>query len=183
MKKIIFSALMLVLVLGVCSAIYSVPFSKKRERCTTAYACSIEQNSAFYSENKQYQKMSKTTIGISNSSDIYNLLTPELITFYETYFAKEKIITDLKPQKLARMTDTYDVSKNKMYALIIVQNISSKNKQKMTLTALSEKSDSELVRYGKEQFTIYIDSLSEDEKQLLAEKFGELKKTYKMPNV
>lgn len=166
MKKRIISAIIYTMLLTVCF-IGKVPYTKKREPCLG---------------DNRVQVVS-TTITNSRSREIFDMLTPELISYYETYIAKEKVVTGIKPQKLIRLTETYNVSENKMFALIIVQDIASKNKQKVSLTVLSEKSDNELIAYGREQFVVYIEGLPEEEKQMLAEKFEPLKKNYKLPAI
>ncbi|MDD4839655.1 MAG: hypothetical protein PHE93_03155 [Clostridia bacterium] len=119
----------------------------------------------------------------ANSKEIFDMINPQLINFYETYFAKEKIITNIKPLMLERMTQTYNASVNKMYALIVLQNIASKNGEKVTLSVLAEKSNVELINFGKVHFETYINNLPEEEKKLIGEKFDELKKGNYVPKL
>lgn len=113
--------------------------------------------------------------------EIFDLITPELIEFFEKSFIKANIITNLKPQKVEKMTNTYQVSEKKLFALLALQYICKKNNKKMTLQHLSKLSTVELIEIGREQGTIYYNNLSEEEKQQILADFDKLKQGGTVP--
>lgn len=113
--------------------------------------------------------------------EIFDLITPELIEFFEKSFIKANIITNLKPQKIEKMTNTYQVSEKKLFALIALQYICKKNNKKMTLQHLSKLSTVELIEIGREQGTNYYNNLSEEEKQQILADFDKLKQGGTVP--
>lgn len=187
-RKIMLAIMLSAAAISSAFALNNPDFADKRKLCQAVSPIALQQHTnEFYPEKTQvfdnFSVEGATHDEAESCGDLFDLITPDLIGFYETYFAKEAIITGLKSQKLDRLTETYSVSRNKLYTLLIIQNVCNKNGGKITLSRLSEMSNGELIRLAKSQFEQYIESLSDDERNIISQKFKELSEQGKVPKI
>ncbi|MDR3216653.1 MAG: hypothetical protein LBT55_04475 [Clostridiaceae bacterium] len=108
--------------------------------------------------------------------EIYDLITPEYIGFYETYIAKAPVITSISPRKLARLAENYNVSENKVRAVLACQNLMSLNGERKSVSELMRLPEKDFIKLVSKQTQAYINRLSEEEKITLNAEFKKLKK-------
>jgi len=186
-KSVLGFLLFLTTAFGIVAIPAKIPFTKKRILCQAA---EIEFNSRFedYSPQKFAQgnadgceKKIQSEAQSASAKDIFDIVTPELIEFFEQNFAKSNIITGLKPQRVQKLMKAYGVSENKLYTLIALQFICKQNGKKMTLTSLSKMSVGEIVALSRDEFTNYYNNLSEEERAQINQNFERHKEKHGMP--
>ena len=105
MKKIVFSLFILLL----CVTPLFVSTALKKTTVTYADQCDSE----VYSLSECYP---------SAVSDVFDLVTKELIDFYEKDFNPAKPITGMTDEHLKTLMKTYGISQNKLNTLLILQD-------------------------------------------------------------
>jgi len=120
---------------------------------------------------------------VSHSSDIFDLVSPELIKFYEDNFSKEPVISSVKGKKMEKMTEAYGAGENKIKVLIMINDLSTRNGDPVSMKELSQMSTPELFKVAKKNFEIYLNGISEEEKAKITENFNKLKESGKIPDI
>ncbi|MEG2540799.1 MAG: hypothetical protein RSB59_03385 [Clostridia bacterium] len=108
--------------------------------------------------------------------DIYTLINPNLIEFYETNIAKEKILSGVSPQKLQRMAEQLEISVAKLNAVIMLHDLICRQGENIDLKTVASMTDGEMFKTAKKYVMSFIATLSEAEKADLDAKFQQLKK-------
>ncbi|MDR2634684.1 MAG: hypothetical protein LBC13_01740 [Clostridiales bacterium] len=107
--------------------------------------------------------------------ELYDLITPEYIEFYEKHISKEPVITNVSRRKLTRIASSYNVSENKVRAVLACQNLAALNGRRMSVSELMKLPERDFIKLIAQQTQIFTDNLSEEEKIILNEEFKKLK--------
>jgi hypothetical protein len=164
--------------LAAVAAPFKTPFTKKRVLCDAAQCCDC----SFELADSGYP-LAPAAEQKSGAKEIFDLVSPELIEFFEQNFAKCDLITGMKPQRVQKLMKAYGVSEKKLYALIAIQFVCRKNGTKATLTSLSKMSVPKLMSLAREEFTKYYNNLPEEEKEQINKNFEKHKERHGVPKI
>ena len=146
--KTFFLALALVLLLGVVVTISALAF---------VFAPSIS------SDNPETK--------VARASGIEDMVTDELIAFYEKEIAKDTFISSMTTMKKNRLMSAYDISEKRLYLTLILQDLGARVDDHKDFNQIAQMNDKQLFSYGKTLVLSYIDTLTEEEKARLKDGF------------
>ena len=146
--KTSFLVLALVLLLGVVVTISALAF---------VFARSISSDNA---ETK-----------VARASGIEDMVTDELIEFYEKEIAKDTFISSMTTMKKNRLMSAYDISEKRLYLTLILQDLGARVDDHKDFNQIAQMNDKQLFSYGKTLVLSYIDTLTEEEKARLKDGF------------
>ena len=146
--KTSFLTLALVLLLGVVVTISALAF---------AFALSIS------SDNPETK--------VARASGIEDMVTDELIAFYEKEIAKDTFISSMTTMKKNRLMSAYDISEKRLYLTLILQDLGARVDDHKDFNQIAQMNDKQLFSYGKTLVLSFIDTLTEEEKARLKDGF------------
>ena len=146
--KTTFLALALVLLLGVVVTISALAF---------VFAPSIS------SDNPE--------TNVARASGIEDMVTDELIAFYEKEIAKDTFISSMTTMKKNRLMSAYDISEKRLYLTLILQDLGARVDNHKDFNQIAQMNDKQLFSYGKTLVLSFIDTLTEEEKARLKDGF------------
>lgn len=146
--KTTFLALALVLLLGVVVTISALAL---------VFAPSISSDS--------------TGTKVARASGIEDMVTDELIAFYEKEIAKDTFISSMTTMKKDRLMSAYDISEKRLYLTLILQDLGARVDDHKDFNQIAQMNDKQLFSYGKTLVLSFIDTLTEEEKARLKDGF------------
>ena len=146
--KTTFLTLALVLLLGMVATISSLAF---------VFAPSISLDS--------------TDTKVARASGIEDMVTDELIAFYEKEIAKDTFISSMTTMKKNRLMSAYDISEKRLYLTLILQDLGARVDDHKDFNQIAQMNDKQLFSYGKTLVLSFIDALTEEEKARLKDGF------------
>ena len=146
--KTTFLSLALVLLLGVVVTISALAF---------VFAPSIS------SDNPETK--------VARASGIEDMVTDELIAFYEKEIAKDTFISSMTTMKKDRLMSAYDISEKRLYLTLILQDLGARVDSHKDFNQIAQMNDKQLFSYGKTLVLSFIDALTEEEKARLKDGF------------
>lgn len=111
--------------------------------------------------------------------EIYDLVTPALIKFYETDFNPACPVTSLTAEKREILTKKLHISSNKLNALLILQDVAALNGKQVSLEKLNGMNLKELFQFGKTNFETYVNALPKAQQEKIIADFKLLGLTFK----
>ncbi len=103
-------------------------------------------------------------------ADLFAVLNDDMIKLYEDEIAKEEVVSNQSSAKLERLSEALDVSVNKLKAMLIVQDMSARVGDRVSLSKLATLNDLQLIAFAKEKVDIYGESLTDEQKSDLKSK-------------
>ena len=146
--KTSFLVLALVLLLGVVVTISALAF---------VFAPSISSDS--------------TDTKVARASGIEDMVTDELIAFYEKEIAKDTFISSMTTMKKNRLMSAYDINEKRLYLTLILQDLGARVDDHKDFNQIAQMNDKQLFSYGKTLVLSFIDTLTEEEKARLKDGF------------
>ena len=120
------------------------------------------------------------SVGIAKADgEIFDLITPALIKFYETDFNPDCPVTSLTADKREILTKKLQISSNKLNALLILQDVAALNGKQVSLEKLNGMNLKELFQFGKNNFETYVNALPKDRQEKIIADFKLLGLTFK----
>ena len=108
---------------------------------------------------------------VARASGIEDMVTDELIAFYEKEIAKDTFISSMTAMKKNRLMSAYDISEKRLYLTLILQDLGAKVDDHKDFNQIAQMNDKQLFSYGKTLVLSYIDTLTEEEKARLKDGF------------
>lgn len=105
---------------------------------------------------------------------VLDILTPEMIEFYECEISQKQVVSQRSEEWLERVADRYEISVQKVKAVLIVQNFCALNGDDVNFADLAKLSDYSLFETVRGKIDGYLEGLSDDEKDNLKQKASEL---------
>lgn len=111
---------------------------------------------------------------VCNGAGVLDILSPKVIEFYESEIAHDKVVTSKSEEWLERVGDRYDISVQKVKAVLVVQDFCGLCGEKKTFAELAKCSDYELFAIVKGHVEMYLNTLDDTQKEELKQKASEL---------
>ena len=108
---------------------------------------------------------------VARASGIEDLVTDELIAFYEKEIAKDTFISSMTTMKKDRLMSAYDINEKRLYLTLILQDLGARVDDHKDFNQIAQMNDKQLFSYGKTLVLSYIDTLTEEEKARLKDGF------------
>ena len=108
---------------------------------------------------------------VARASGIEDMVTDELIAFYEKEIAKDTFISSMTTMKKNRLMSAYDISEKRLYLTLILQDLGARVDDHKDFNQIAQMNDKQLFSYGKTLVLSYIDTLTEEEKARLKDGF------------
>lgn len=108
---------------------------------------------------------------VARASGIEDMVTDELITFYEKEIAKDTFISSMTTMKKDRLMSAYDISEKRLYLTLILQDLGARVDDHKDFNQIAQMNDKQLFSYGKTLVLSFIDTLTEEEKARLKDGF------------
>lgn len=108
---------------------------------------------------------------VAHAYGLPDMAGDNIVEFYEEEIAKEKFISNMNPARKARTCERYGISKERLNAVLILQDLGARVGIPQNVDELAKMNDKALISVGKTVICAYIDTLTEEEKQDLKEKF------------
>ena len=114
---------------------------------------------------------SNTETKVARASGIEDMVTDELIAFYEKEIAKDTFISSMTTMKKDRLMSAYDISEKRLYLTLILQDLGARVDDHKDFNQIAQMNDKQLFSYGKTLVLSFIDTLTEEEKARLKDGF------------
>lgn len=111
---------------------------------------------------------------VCRAGGILDILTPKVIEFYEVEIAHKQVVSTKSNEWLERVGSRYDISVQKVKAVMIVQDFCTLCGDEMTFSELAKCSDYQLFAIVKEHVDVYLSTLDDAQKEELKQKASEL---------
>lgn len=111
---------------------------------------------------------------VCDGASVLDILSPKVIDFYESEIAHNKVVTSKSDEWLERVGTRYDISVQKVKAVLVVQNFCKLCGEEKTFSELAKCSDYELFSIVKEHVEVYLNTLDDTQKEGLKQKANEL---------
>lgn len=111
---------------------------------------------------------------VCDGASVLDILSPKVIEFYESEIAHNKVVTNRSEEWLERVADRYNISVQKVKAVLVVQDFCGLCGENKTFAELAKCSDYELFAIVKEHIEEYLNSLDDAQKEELKEKGSDL---------
>ena len=108
---------------------------------------------------------------VARASGIEDMVTDELIAFYEKEIAKDTFISSMTTMKKDRLMSAYDISEKRLYLTLILQDLGARVDSHKDFNQIAQMNDKQLFSYGKTLVLSFIDALTEEEKARLKDGF------------
>ena len=108
---------------------------------------------------------------VARASGIEDMVTDELIAFYEKEIAKDTFISSMTTMKKNRLMSAYDISEKQLYLTLILQDLGARVDDHKDFNQIAQMNDKQLFSYGKTLVLSFIDTLTEEEKARLKDGF------------
>ena len=108
---------------------------------------------------------------VARASGIEDMVTDELIAFYENEIAKDTFISSMTTMKKNRLMSAYDISERRLYLSLILQDLGARVDDHKDFNQIAQMNDKQLFSYGKALVLSFIDTLTEEEKARLKDGF------------
>lgn len=108
--------------------------------------------------------------GVCDGFSIYAILSDDIIDFYETEIAGEKVVSDKTQKQIANIANRYGVEENKAKGLLIVYDLCERTGDRVDFPTLAKMRDSQIMQLIKDRARVYEQSLDEQSKARLKEK-------------
>lgn len=108
---------------------------------------------------------------VARASGIEDMVTDELIAFYEKEIAKDTFISSMTAMKRDRLMSAYDINEKRLYLSLILQDLGARVDNHKDFNQIAQMNDKQLFSYGKTLVLSYIDTLTEEEKSRLKDGF------------
>lgn len=108
---------------------------------------------------------------VARASGIEDMVTDELIAFYEKEIAKDTFISSMTTMKKNRLMSAYDISEKRLYLTLILQDLGARVDNHKDFNQIAQMNDKQLFSYGKTLVLSFIDTLTEEEKARLKDGF------------
>ena len=129
-------------------------------------------------KDKRDELMRRTSISSDNpetkvarASGIEDMVTDELIAFYEKEIAKDTFISSMTTMKKNRLMSAYDINEKRLYLTLILQDLGARVDDHKDFNQIAQMNDKQLFSYGKTLVLSFIDTLTEEEKARLKDGF------------
>ena len=96
-----------------------------------------------------------------------DMINEDVVHFYEDEIAHEKFISTMSERQMNRLTSTYSVSQNRLWILLIIEDLGARVGNHKNLTELTKMTDNQLFSYGKGVIVSFVDTLTDEEKEVL----------------
>ncbi len=108
--------------------------------------------------------------------NIYSLVTPKIINFYESCISNKKVASHIVGEQRVKMMEQYGItSTSKLSGLLIVHDLVNMTGGKIDMEGLSKMKDKDVFALARKHMEIYKNSLSEQQRNDLNTKFNNLK--------
>ena len=108
---------------------------------------------------------------VARASGIEDMVTDELIAFYEKEIAKDTFISSMTTMKKNRLMSAYDISEKRLYLTLLLQDLGARVDDHKDFNQIAQMNDKQLFSYGKTLVLSFIDTLTEEEKARLKDGF------------
>lgn len=101
----------------------------------------------------------KTEKQVCDAQSVYSLITPEIINFYETEIANEKVLSNKTETQLKRTAKALSIDVDKTRAIILLQDFASRTGDSVNLSTLAKMNDLKVLSFAKERVDVYLRDL------------------------
>ncbi len=101
----------------------------------------------------------KTERQVCEAKSVYSLITPEIIEFYETEIANEKVLSNKSNSQITRTAKALSIDVDKTKAIILLQDFASRTGDSVNLSDLAKMNELKLLSFAKERVDIYLKDL------------------------
>ena len=108
---------------------------------------------------------------VARASGIEDMVTDDLIAFYEKEIAKDTFISSMTTMKKNRLMSAYDINEKRLYLTLILQDLGARVDDHKDFNQIAQMNDKQLFSYGKALVLSFIDTLTEEEKARLKDGF------------
>ncbi len=107
----------------------------------------------------------------TDNTGVYEMLTDEVITIYETEIAHEKVVSDMKAKTLSSLAEKNGFTLNKTKTLILLSDLSGRVGDKKTFVELAKMNDLSILIFGKKCIDKYAKTLPSERQDELKNMF------------
>ncbi len=99
------------------------------------------------------------------------MIDEDFISFYEENIASSPVITNMDKMVFEEMQAKYNLTKNKLLMLLVLENFGQIVNQHKTIDELTKMSDNQLISYAKRLIALYSKNLDDTQKETLKDDF------------
>lgn len=126
--------------------------------------------------------LSLTTLPVcvaNADGEIFDLMTPAIVKFYEKDFNPNCPVTSITAQKREILKKKLNASSNKLDALIIIKDVTELNGKQVSLEKLNAMPVKDLLAYAKDSFEKYVKNQPKEKQEKIVSDFKKLGFSFK----
>lgn len=108
---------------------------------------------------------------VASASELEDMIDEDFISFYEENIASSPVITNMDKRVFEEMQAKYNLTKNKLIMLLVLENFGQIVNNHKTIDELTKMSDNQLISYAKRLIALYGKNLDDTQKETLKDDF------------
>lgn len=101
----------------------------------------------------------KTDRQVCDAKNVYSLITPKIVEFYETEIANEAVLSNKTNAQLKRTAKALSIDIDKTRAILLLQDFASRTGDSVNLSTLAKMNELKLLSFAKDRAEIYLKDL------------------------
>lgn len=102
--------------------------------------------------------------------NVYDILSDDVIVFYETEIAGEKVVSDKSQKQIEGIASRYSVDTRKAKGLLLVYDFCERTGEAVSFPTLVDMKDSKIIQLVKTRIKVYEQSISDQKRAELKER-------------
>lgn len=108
--------------------------------------------------------------GVCAAWSVYDMLSDDVILFYESEIAGEKIVSDKSQRQIESVASRYSIAVRKAKGLLLVYDFCARTGEAVPFPTLVDMKDSKIIRLVKARIKVFEESIDDERRAQLKEK-------------
>ena len=107
---------------------------------------------------------------VCDAGSIFDMITPEIVAFYENEIAGEKVLSNKTDAQLAGIANRYNISVAKAKGVIVTYDFANRTGGGIDFPSIAKMSDMKMLAFVKGRAEIYMSDFTNEQKEELKQK-------------
>lgn len=123
-----------------------------------------------YAKNESAKGVENVGKNVCSAGSIFDMITPEVVAFYENEIAGEKVLSNKTDAQLAGIAKRYDISVAKAKGVIVTYDFAKRTGGGIDFPSIAKMSDMKMLAFVKDRTEIYTAEFTKEQKEELKQK-------------
>lgn len=123
-----------------------------------------------YAKNESAKGVENEGKNVCEAGSIFDMITPEVVAFYENEIAGEKVLSNKTDAQLTGIAKRYDISVAKAKGVIVTYDFANRTGGGIDFPSIAKMSDMKMLAFVKDRTEIYTAEFTKEQKEELKQK-------------